>query len=193
MEPSDILPRDFYLRDAKSVAISLLGKMLVRDIGGEVLSGIITETEAYFGSGDPASRAYDGKIKPINRWMWEEGGTVFIYMVHGNWLFNVITGGRGEPSGVLIRGMRPLKGVERMIANRGRSDMKNLTNGPGKLSGALKIDKSLNGLKVYDASSPISVRILDPHPTFEMGHSNRIGVSRDLDEELRFYIVKFKP
>jgi len=186
--PSRVLRREFYLRDAKSVAIDLLGKLLVRKLNGKILSGIITETEAYFGAEDPASRAYGGKIKPINKWMWGEGGTIFIYMVHANWLFNVITDRKAEPSGVLIRGIKPLSGVEEMMTNRGKTDLKNLTNGPGKLSKALLIDKSMNGLKIYDESSPIAIESPVPPLNFDVATSNRIGVSRDLDEELRFYI-----
>jgi DNA-3-methyladenine glycosylase len=189
---SSILEKGFYLRDAKSVALDLLGKLLVRKLDGKILSGIITEVEAYFGAEDPASRAYGGRMKQINRWMWEEGGTVFIYMVHANWLFNVITGKEKEPSGVLIRSIEPVDGIDEMVANRGKNDLKNLTNGPGKLSKALSIDDSMNGLKVYDGESPITIEALDKPLAFDFASSGRIGVSRDLDEELRFYIAKFK-
>ena len=44
-----VLPRKFYINDTKQVARDLLGKKLVRKIGGQVLSGIIIETEAYKG------------------------------------------------------------------------------------------------------------------------------------------------
>ena len=52
-----VLPRKFYINDTKQVARDLLGKKLVRKIGRQVLSGIITETEAYKGKNDPASHA----------------------------------------------------------------------------------------------------------------------------------------
>ena len=44
-----ILTREFYSRDTVCVARELLGKTLVRKIGRQKLSGIITETEAYKG------------------------------------------------------------------------------------------------------------------------------------------------
>ena len=50
----------FYARDASIVAKDLLGKILIRKIGHTVISGKIVETEAYYGSQDPASRAYKG-------------------------------------------------------------------------------------------------------------------------------------
>jgi len=52
-----VLPRKFYMNDAKQVAKDLLGKTLVRKIGNHVLSGVIIETEAYKGKNDPASHA----------------------------------------------------------------------------------------------------------------------------------------
>ena len=56
------LPRSFYNRDTVTVAKELLGKKLVRQIGKTVLSGIITETEAYKHLEDEASHAYAGRI-----------------------------------------------------------------------------------------------------------------------------------
>ena len=56
-ENLEILPREFYQRDTVKVAKGLLGKILVRKINGKILTGIITETEAYAGKNDPASHA----------------------------------------------------------------------------------------------------------------------------------------
>ena len=47
-----ILLKKFYMNDTKQVAKDLLGKTLVRKIGTQVLSGVITETEAYKGEND---------------------------------------------------------------------------------------------------------------------------------------------
>ena len=56
-----VLLKKFYQRDTETVAKDLLGKILVRRLGDELLGGIIVETEAYFGAEDPASRAFHGK------------------------------------------------------------------------------------------------------------------------------------
>jgi DNA-3-methyladenine glycosylase len=56
-----MLPKDFYERDPAAVAKDLLGKVLVRKLNSETLSGRIVETEAYYGENDPASKAYKGK------------------------------------------------------------------------------------------------------------------------------------
>ena len=58
-----ILPRKFYARPSIVVAPDLIGKVLVRDVAGSRLEGIIVETEAYAGLEDPASHAYRGKTK----------------------------------------------------------------------------------------------------------------------------------
>jgi DNA-3-methyladenine glycosylase len=145
------------------------------------------ETEAYFGAGDPASRAYGGRIKEINRWMWEEGGISLVYMVHNNYLFNLITGKKDDPSGVLVRAIEPLEGVEKMKENRGKIRRTcDVTNGQGKLTKAMGITKEHNGIIVYDESSVI--RIEGSKRGGEVGSSRRIGVSMDLDRDLRFFL-----
>ena len=74
--------RSFYLQDTVDVARQLLGKVLVRKIGNNTISGIITETEAYRHSDDPASHAYRG-ITPRNRVMFESVGHAYVYFTHG--------------------------------------------------------------------------------------------------------------
>ena len=56
-----VLGKEFYTRDTETVARELLGKVLVRRLGDALLGGVIVETEAYFGSEDPSSRAFHGK------------------------------------------------------------------------------------------------------------------------------------
>lgn len=188
MSRREIINKQFYFRDPAIVAMELLGKLLIRKINSIELGGMIVETEAYYGVYDPASRAYKGKINKISKVMYEEGGTTLIYMVHGNWLFNVITGPEGTPSGVLIRAIEPIIGIKYMIKNRGINDIKNLTNGPGKLCRALNIDKSLNGCKVYDKDSPIIICKYVTIDKTKIMRSHRIGVKEDLPIPLRFYI-----
>ena len=177
-----ILNKRFYSRNARVVAKSLLGKILINK--RERVGGIIVETEAYLGENDPASRAFIGK-KNMNSVMWESPGTIFIYMVHSNWLINVVTGKKDEPEAVLIRAIEPTIGIKKMIRNRGKKD--NLTNGPGKLTKALGINKRYNLQKIYDKNC--NLNILDNKIKFKIGTSNRIGVRKDLNEDMRFFII----
>lgn len=182
-----ILPKEFYVRDPKVVAIELLGKILVRILNGSYLKGIIVETEAYYGEGDPASRARGG-MKRYNMPMWGEPGRAFVYMVHGNWLLNVVAHEPGGVGAVLIRALEPLEGIGMMAANRGTSDIRALTSGPGKLTRALRIDGSMNHLDLTSTESPLFIINGKRIDSSEVGRSHRIGVSMDLSEELRFFI-----
>jgi DNA-3-methyladenine glycosylase len=173
------IPKSFYDRDPVVVAREILGNVLVK----EKMEGKIVETEAYYGLRDPASRAFKGK-KKMNKWMWESAGTAFIYMVHGNWLFNIITG--KKPSGILIRAVEPLKGIKEMLKNRKVSNMKDLTSGPGKFTQAFGITNIQNGMNVSDPSSEIV--IIENKKDHQISSSHRIGVSKDLPQLLRFYI-----
>ncbi|MEM2320403.1 MAG: DNA-3-methyladenine glycosylase [Candidatus Bathyarchaeia archaeon] len=182
-----ILPREFYARDPKTVALNLLGKVLVRILNASCLKGVIVETEAYYGENDPASRARDG-MKRYNAPMWRELGITFIYMVHGNWLLNVVAHEPGGVGAVLVRALEPLEGIEIMMANRGTSDIRGLTNGPGRLTKALKVDGNMNFLDLTSNKSPLFIidgREIDLR---EIERSHRIGVRLDLNEELRFFI-----
>ena len=186
MKKRKILPRRFYERDPEVVAKDLLGKIIVRRLDDDILSGMIVETEAYYGPGDPASRAYDG-MKNFNRLMWLDPGIAFIYNVHKYWMFNVVAHEPGGVGAVLIRAVEPLDGVEIMRKNRGVYDeLVELTSGPGRFTVAFKIDRSLNGTDLTSAENPIY--IIDNKVQFEISSSKRIGVRADLPRDLRFYI-----
>ncbi|RLI42459.1 hypothetical protein DRO59_04080 [Candidatus Bathyarchaeota archaeon] len=181
-----VLPKDFYERDPALVAKELLGKILVRRLGSKVLSGKIVETEAYYGKNDPASRAYTGR-KIFNELMFLDVGKAFIYMVHANWLLNIVAHLKNDVGAVLIRAIEPLEGIEIMRKNRKVEEIRNLTSGPGKLTKALAITKEQNGIDVAEISSELTIAE-GKMESFEIGTSHRIGVKNDLPQELRFFI-----
>jgi DNA-3-methyladenine glycosylase len=147
------LPREFYTRaDVLSVARQLLGQVLVVPTrNGDRVSGVIVETEAYQGPEDRASHAYGGRRTRRTETMYRMGGTAYVYFVYGMYhQFNVVTNVPEIPHAVLVRALEPVEGIELMRARRpGQSDV-NLTNGPGKLSLALAIDRSLDGADLLD-------------------------------------------
>ena len=179
------LGRDFYARDPAAAARELLGKTLVRRLDGERLKGIIVETEAYYGEKDPASRAFKGR-KSYNEVMWGEPGRLFVYNVHRYWMLNFVAHEQGGVGGVLIRALEPTAGVDRMLTNRPVERLNDLTSGPGRLSVALAIDKSLNGVKATDEACPVHVLHSCCEP--EVASSHRVGVTKDLPDRLRFYV-----
>jgi DNA-3-methyladenine glycosylase len=116
--------------------------------------------------------------------MWAEPGLAFVYNVHKYWMLNVIAHEAGAVGGVLFRAIEPTLGVEAMRVNRPVGRDEGLTSGPGKLSLALGVTRELSGVPVTEEDSP--VHILDT-PMLPCRTSHRIGVTRDLPEELRFY------
>ncbi|MEM5853524.1 MAG: DNA-3-methyladenine glycosylase [Candidatus Aenigmatarchaeota archaeon] len=182
-----LLKKKFFERSPEKVAKELLGKILVRKLGDKILSGRIVEVEAYFGEKDPASRAYLGRPKHCVKLMKDEPGKILVYNVHNNWLLNVVAHERGKTGAVLIRAIEPIEGIEEMKGNRRIEDFFDLAKGPGKLSKAFAIDKSLNGIDSTTEESPINFFDLGEED-FEVARSHRIGVKKDLAKPLRFFI-----
>ncbi|MFO7967311.1 MAG: DNA-3-methyladenine glycosylase [Archaeoglobaceae archaeon] len=182
-----MLNRSFFLRDTRTVARELLGKLLVHRTTEGVLSGMVVETEAYFGPEDPASRAK--KRTRVSEPMWQQGGHTLVYMVHANWLLNITSDKREIPGAVLIRALEPLEGVDLMKERRGMSDIRKLASGPGKLTQSMEITGEYHGVDLMNQNTLQVIEGKSEDEEFEIGRSHRIGVTEDLKEELRFFIV----
>jgi DNA-3-methyladenine glycosylase len=180
------LDREFFARFTLSVASDLLGCLIVRRTATEtVLSGKIVEVEAYRGSDDPASHSFRGKTKR-NSLMFGEAGHAYLYFAYGfHWCLNITTEGRGEPGAVLIRALEPVEGVEQMKANRGISQVEQLTNGPGKLTKALAIDGGFNGEDVVTSKR---LYVVGRDAPVKVGTSTRVGISRGREQMWRFFV-----
>jgi len=148
-----------------------LGRVIVRNIEGKELRAKIVETEAYFDENDPASRAcQNGDLRET---MMMGPGTILVYGVHNNWLINFVTGNIGKASAVLIRAIEPLN-----FEGKG--------NGPGLLTKSLEIDKIYHKKNVLD-NGKIKIESYGDN-LFEISKSFRIGVTKDLETPMRFYI-----
>ena len=186
------LKREFYTRNLLFVARELLGKIIVKRSGGKILSGKIVEVEAYHGDYDQASHAFRGKTKR-NEVMFNEGGCLYVYFTYGaHFCANIVVGKKGKGIAVLIRAIEPVEGIDVMIKNRfGRESIQDkekygLTNGPGKLCQALGINRVHNGTDL----TRNEIFILD-QPKLkgkEIGVSKRIGITRSVDLQWRFFI-----
>ena len=143
------LPPSFYRRPAAEVAPDLLGRFLVRELDGERLILRIVEVEAYLGSVDRASHAWQGRRTERNRSLYEAGGVAYVYFIYGmHFCLNAVTGRGGDGDAVLVRAGEPLRGVDTMLANRRlrRSPRPgDLAGGPGKLCQALRVDRDFDG------------------------------------------------
>jgi len=184
-----ILKRSFFQRDTALVAKDLLGKILVKRSGTETSSGIIIETEAYYGIGDPASHAFRG-MTPRSRLMFGEAGIAYVYLCYGMyWLLNTVTEEEGIPGAVLIRGLKPLEGIESMKKRRNVNDKKRLTCGPGKLTIAMDIKGTDNGRDMTVKES--SLYIMGPGRSSELKIENtsRIGITDGKERMLRYIAI----
>ncbi|HKU33887.1 MAG TPA: DNA-3-methyladenine glycosylase, partial [Candidatus Nitrosotalea sp.] len=123
-----ILPRSFYCRDTVSVAEDLLGKKLIRQINGKIISGIISETEAYRYRDDPASHSYRGKTER-NKAMFGDVGKAYVYFTYGmHYCVNAVAKNKESEAGaVLIRALVPNIGIDFMIKQRKTNTISNLT------------------------------------------------------------------
>ena len=181
------ITRKFYNRDTVKVAKALLGKIIVRQSKKELMLGKIVEVEAYkFGEYDKASHASKG-CTSSNQVMFGENGFSYVYFTYGMYfMLNVVAKKKTDQAGaILIRGLEPINGVKHMIKNRKGKNNLNLTNGPGKLSQALQINKKLNN---HDLTKKGKLFIVDSEKRTEnILSSGRIGISRDVKKKWRFY------
>lgn len=186
-----IMPRGFYSRDTVTVARELLGKTLVREIDGKIVSGVIVETEAYKYKEDPASHAFGGKTDR-NRAMFEKVGNVYVYFTYGmHYCVNAVARDSNVESGaVLIRSLAPDKGIEFMIKQRKTNQISNLTNGPAKLTQALKITKEQYGADLTKKSS-LYIAEMQKISNYSIESRPRIGIKKATDKMWNFRISDY--
>lgn len=170
---------------AEVAARRLLGCELLREIDGRQVRVRIVETEAY-DQADEASHTFGGRTKR-NDAMFKSAGHMYVYFTYGmHHCCNVVCGQEGFGSGVLIRAVEPVEGVDIIEARRGLSGV-NVTNGPGKICQALGIDLRLSG---HDLSEPPIQLIKRPALSGSIiTNGPRIGISRAVHELRRFYIT----
>lgn len=178
------LSRSFYDRKTDWVARDLIGKVLVHKTREGSVSGIIVETEAYFGNDDPASHAARRKT-PRNEVMFGPPGHAYVYFCYGaHYLFNVVTEKKGVAGAVLIRALEPLVGVELMLKRRHQHSPKLLSNGPGRLTQALKINRAHNKMDLLKGKISIFDATINAP---RIKRSGRIGIRNGAEMLHRYY------
>jgi len=175
----------FYMRPTEAVASDLVGNKLVRTINNHRLAGTIVETEAYGYRDDLASHARMG-ITGRNAVMFGDVGRAYVYFTYGSH-FCVNVSARSdivEAGAVLIRGLKPVEGVEVMKQFRPVEDIFSLTSGPGKLTQALRIDSLLNGVDMTDPLSELHIEF-GKRPKSIVA-TPRIGITKAAERTWRF-------
>jgi DNA-3-methyladenine glycosylase len=107
--------------------------------------------------------------------MFGDVGMAYVYFTYGmHYCFNVVAkNSKTDAGAVLIRAIKPDKGITRMKQNRNLEDMKNLTNGPGKLTQALEITKEHYGM---DLTKKSELYIEDTTSVAKISKSTRVGI-----------------
>lgn len=139
----------FYQRnDVARIARELLGKALFTRQNGALTGGMIVETEAY-SSIERGCHAYQNRKTKRNEVMFKAGGQAYVYLCYGiHNMFNVVTNSSGKADAVFIRALEPIRGIDLMLNRMNSINPKKITSGPGKLTKAMGIDRTLNGVSL---------------------------------------------
>ena len=187
-----ILPRSFYDRPTLTVARELIGARLIRILDGVKLVGIISETEAYISQKDLACHAKAG-LTARTAVMFGEPGHAYVYFTYGShWMLNAVSEREGFPAAVLIRAIQPIEGVEIMSARRNGRD----TFGPGKLTQAMGITKSENGVDLTKTTQGLWIEAGVKVPNSLVTKGPRVGLNNTpepwLSKPWRFLVAGWK-
>ena len=168
------LTSEFFARDTIAVARDLIGTVLI--VGS--CEGRIVETEAY--TTDAASHSV---MRPKQSAVMQQTfGHVYVYFIYGMYYCLNFTTDREGAGAVLIRAAEPTRGLEMMRERRGTSDINKLASGPGRLCQAFGIDLSFNAERIGRR-----IKVKPRMTTPEIVSSKRIGISRAMHLEWRFY------
>lgn len=191
------LDTNFYLQDTLEVAKNLLGKYLVREYDGIKIIGIINEVEAYLGNSDKSCHAYNGKRTNRTEMMYNKGGCAYVYFIYGvYYCLNVVTEEEDKAAAVLIRSVAIVNNLDiisnarynKNYKNLNKNEIKNISNGPGKVCRCLNIDKSLNGKSLLENELYIcsSINGFDEILVKDFNETKRIGLGKNAEESKDF-------
>ncbi|WP_028402495.1 DNA-3-methyladenine glycosylase [Ectobacillus panaciterrae] len=191
-------PLSLYEGDTLDVAKRLLGHKLVHVVDEKKRSGIIVEVEAYKGPDDKAAHSYGGRRTERTEVMYGPPGHAYVYFIYGMYYcFNIITAPAGLPQGVLIRALEPVEGLEDMLLSRygkievTKQQLRNVTNGPGKLCRAMDITMKQRGLSLLGDELYVETVFPEQHlsQTYDIAAGPRINI--DYAEEAIHYPWRF--
>ena len=173
------LPQAFFARPAEAVAPELIGCLLVkRQADGNLLWGVIVETEAYCQS-EPACHGHRRR-SPSNETLFGEPGRFYVYVSYGiHHCVNVVTDRAAWANGVLLRAAALPGESERLAA------------GPALLARRFGIDRGDDGRP----ADPAQGLWLAPRPQHLAGlgpadlvQTSRVGITRGQELPWRWYL-----
>jgi DNA-3-methyladenine glycosylase len=174
--------------DPVEAAHQLLGATLT----GRGVTGIVVEVEAYGGVPDgpwpdAAAHSYRGR-SGRNGVMFGPPGRLYTYRSHGiHVCANVSCGPDGTAAAVLLRAAVIEDGADVAQARRGEAVRGvALARGPGNLCSALGITMSDNGIDLFDADGPVTLRLNAVNGAVS---GPRVGVSQAADRPWRLWLA----
>jgi DNA-3-methyladenine glycosylase len=173
--------------DPVEAAHRLLGATLT----GRGVTATIVEVEAYGGVPDgpwpdAAAHSYRGPTGR-NVVMFGPPGRLYTYRSHGiHVCANVVCGADGTAAAVLLRAAAIQTGLDVAQSRRGSLiRTAALARGPGNLCSALEITMADNGVDLFDAESPVRLRLND---TVDAVSGPRVGISKAADRPWRLWL-----
>lgn len=164
------------------VAPSLLGSILRSD----AVAVRITEVEAYAGADDPGSHSYRGQTAR-NTAMFGPPGHLYVYFTYGmHHCANVVCGGVGTPSGVLLRAGQVVEGIDPARVRRPGVADRDLARGPARLCRALAIDLGDDGRDL--SRGRVTLELGDPPDPGAISRGPRVGLRAAADAPWRFWL-----
>ncbi len=183
-----VLPVAFFQRPAEDVARALLGMIVESRVRGVLTAGRIVETEAYLGAIDPAAHAYRHRLHAGNASLYAAPATWYVYRSYGvHWCANLVCQGPEAGAAVLLRAIEPLVGLATMQRRRGHRTDRELAAGPGRLTQALGITRSLDGRHMPEARVVVlrDESVMDA----DVAVTPRVGITKAADWPLRYVIA----
>jgi DNA-3-methyladenine glycosylase len=173
------LPQSFFCRPAEEVAPELIGCLLVkRQADGELLWGVIVETEAYCQS-EPACHGYRRR-SPSNETLFGEPGRFYVYVSYGiHHCVNVVTHRADWANGVLLRAAQLPSEPERVAA------------GPALLARRFGLGRS-HDAQPLDPDRGLWIALRHPQLAVlgpdDLVQTTRIGISQGQELPWRWYL-----
>jgi DNA-3-methyladenine glycosylase len=150
----------------------------------------LTEVEAYSGVGlDAASHAHRGRT-PRTAVMFGPPGVAYVYFTYGmHWCLNVVCGPEGVASAVLVRAGSIADGLAAARARRPGATDRDLARGPARLTQALGITGTANGMDLLAPDAPVRLLPASHGPGLTSVRCGpRVGVVGDPERPWRFWI-----
>src|SRR4051794_2439611 len=116
------LDESFFQQPAQSLAVALVGVIMVRRGGRGVRRARLVETEASLGTRDLASHASKG-VTRRTQVMFGPAGRAYVYFIYGmHQMLNIVSSPprQGDAGAVLLRAAEPLDGWDIDLTGPGR-------------------------------------------------------------------------